>query len=202
MQINEGQRLNADELFSRLPHQLRNHSLRVGSCMHAMAEHAPELLSWYGFDSMDSLLIAAYDGGIYHEIGKLLMPMSEDQLAEQEDLHPIYGRWLLANCKNRFFDNQAYRWMVLDTVRFHRILPSGREANHGVQTDKIPMAAILCAVADTFDTLVMRQRASINDAMAYVRNNDSGLFSQKAVVCFEKSVFSLLKLYSQWEIAM
>lgn len=95
-------------------------------------------------------------GGFLHDLGLADLPaelltmdekdMNEDELAKYK-LHPGNGKLELEQKK------MSAPSMVSEMILLHHERPNGRGFPYGKKSDEIPLAALVCGIADEFDKL-------------------------------------------------
>jgi HD-GYP domain-containing protein (c-di-GMP phosphodiesterase class II) len=202
--------MDIDSIFGRLPTSVQKHSGRVAICMQLVAEGTPELIGWYNFRNMNGLLFAMYLGGIYHDVGKALLPqdllrkidrgqpLSEKETTRLRD-HPRYGEALVAKYEEQLLaEDEPRKKLVPDVIRFHHERPDGKGFPCGLNEKKIPVPVGICAAANALDHFLtenVQGKEQLEAAKSYLRVNTNVLFSETVADCVESVLETIVKQY-------
>ena len=179
-----------DALLALFPPALRSHSRRVAVCSAFMADYAQD------FDFPAKLPIIAHLSGIFHDVGKLLLPPSVTSGPEYQK-HPAIGAAFLYQHKDVLFDSDMQAQMVCETVWFHHARPDGKGFPYG--SPYIPLTAGICAIANALDNrLYINREADMEAIRQELKNQKGRWFWESVVYCFERAWPQLKELYTGW----
>lgn len=138
----------------------------------------------------NDLIEAIRIGGLLHDIGKIGIPESillkPGELSDDEfkiiKNHPIIGYEMIKHVKD--FRDKG----ILDIVMYHHERYDGKGYPNGLKGEKIPFAARIMAVADSFDAMtskrVYSQKMSIKDALIEIKKNKGTQFDPEIAEVF------------------
>lgn len=189
-----------DELLNHFTTNMRDHSRRVAVCAALMAEYAKESLHWIDIPAGTDIAAVAHLGGLCHDAGKLLMPVMATSEADYLK-HPVYGAELLERHKKALFDSEEEAVLVLEMVRYHHERPDGSGFPYGLRARDIPLAAGICAVADSLDHRIYSAPLPRDSSAAVfydIKTQEGTLLYESAVGCFELAWPRLMEQYARW----
>jgi putative nucleotidyltransferase with HDIG domain len=123
-------------------------------------------------------------GSLLHDIGKMGVDLNvlkkpgslDDHEAEHVHLHPGMGAAIL---------ERVLPQPIVDCALAHHEQPDGNGYPHGLREPQIPLVAMICRVADVFDSLTTHQSyrpaLSIEDAVAELRDGAGTRYSARVV---------------------
>lgn len=133
-----------------------------------------------------------------HDIGKVAIPdailrkpgkLDEGEYEEMKR-HTIYGSQMLANAESRLL-----RLAAKIAIAHHEHF-DGTGYPYGLKGTAIPIEARIVSVADVFDALVSKRvykgAWTVEDARAYLKEQESKLFDPEVVSCLFKSFDDIL----------
>ena len=139
-----------DDLLRRLSLPIRNHSRRVAIVSSVIAEHTRKFRGFRNVHVGLHLPVVAYLGGMFHDIGKLILPSFGVDDSEYHR-HPLAGVELLECQKENLFDNPEQLLHVSDMVHYHHERADGNGFPDGLRAKDIPLTSSICVVADWLD---------------------------------------------------
>ena len=191
------QRVQFESIHDCLNKDIHRHETRVAETLRILAGFLPsDVRSGYGL-SDEALQTAFYKGGMYHDIGKIVFDQKLfktrrsaacQTIHNHLNQHPIVGLDFLSEYKHGIFESEAERRICGDITVYHHERFDGKGYPFEYSHKKIPFAAQLCALADTFDNHVMQSPLllGVNHAFetAYKKTmSDTGLAEQTAMDC-------------------
>jgi putative nucleotidyltransferase with HDIG domain len=123
-------------------------------------------------------------GALLHDIGKMGVDLSvlrkpgqlDEREAEHVHLHPGMGASILERVLPK---------PIVDCAAAHHEQPDGQGYPHGLTEAQIPLAALVCRVADVLDSLTTpqtyREALSIDEALAELRDGAGSRYSARVV---------------------
>ena len=190
-----------DDIVKNYPMELLRHTLSV-------AKKTERLARFYGEDTgrpfTEHQLKAIYHGGLFHDLGKLMVPYGiidkPGKLCFEEfeiiKTHPRYGYELFRVDKSAIElsenDPETYE-MIRGIILYHHEKMNGKGYT-GLVGDEIPLAARICAVADVYDALceVRPYRDALDDECALrIMNTDEGHFDMNVLGVFESHMAAI-----------
>jgi len=190
-----------DELLTRFSAPMRSHSRRVAVCSSIIAEYASNFKIFYDIPSGTSLPQIAHSGGTCHDIGKLLLP-ALDVKGDGYFQHPVLGADLIENHKAEMFGNEPSANLIVEIVRYHHEQNDGGGFPEGLKSRDIPLAAGICAIADTLDhCMFSNSKTEADEALIYrVLEEQAGkLYCECVWVCAERAWPRLMEEYVLWK---
>ncbi|MCZ8514444.1 HD-GYP domain-containing protein [Paenibacillus filicis] len=169
------------------------HSLRVGKLCEVLAGRLQ-------LDEKRTTLLTL--GGYLHDIGKMLIPdpilLKDSALTEEEwgimKLHPNLGSIIMLG-------NDYVNQELNDIIELHHERLNGSGYPYGLQGDKIPTLARICAIADAFDSMVSdrpyRKGLPLQEAAEELRLHSGTQFDKHLVKVFLESIPSFREIYSE-----
>ena len=176
-------------LLGALPGSVYSHSVRVGVLASILAGSAPELTEYYGFKDDRESKSAAFDGGLYHELGRVTGTENEEQCLQiTEEFLREFGE------RRRM--SEAGRGLIFDMVS-NRLERADGSGPRGLTGDKIPLAAGLLAIADALDNALYEDGSEQNfrRIREYIAGQSDRKFLSRAVNCFDLSRKHIFALY-------
>jgi putative nucleotidyltransferase with HDIG domain len=163
------------------------HAMRVWdeeSFRHCMqtAEYAAAIARKLGIEGEAAEHV--HIGALLHDIGKMGVDLSvlrkpgqlDDREAEHVHLHPGMGASIL---------ERVLPQPIVDCAAAHHEQPDGQGYPHGLTEAQIPLTALICRVADVFDSLTTpqtyREALSVDEALAELRDGAGTRYSARAV---------------------
>jgi putative nucleotidyltransferase with HDIG domain len=164
-----------------------SHAMRVwdeASFRHCVqtAEYAAAIARELGVDDEASENVRV--GSLLHDIGKMGVDLSvlkkpgalDDRESEHVHLHPGMGAAIL---------ERVLPQPIVDCAMAHHEQPDGKGYPHGLREPQIPLVAMICRVADVFDSLTTEQTyrpaLSVDDAVAELREGAGTRYSAAVV---------------------
>jgi putative nucleotidyltransferase with HDIG domain len=124
-------------------------------------------------------------GALLHDVGKMAVDLAilrkpdsfDDEEWRHVKIHPAAGAEILARMMPQ---------TVVDCAEFHHEQPDGRGYPHRLREDQIPLAAMICRVADVLDSLTTdqsyRPAMSLEEALAELTDGAGTRYSERVVV--------------------
>jgi putative nucleotidyltransferase with HDIG domain len=124
-------------------------------------------------------------GALFHDVGKMVVDLAILRKPESFDddewrhikVHPAAGAEMLARILPQ---------TVVDCAEYHHEQPDGRGYPHQLTEDRIPVAALICRVADVLDSLTtdqsFRPAMSLQEALHELRDGAGTRYSERVVV--------------------
>ena len=193
---NESNGLLATAFFN-FPLSLKRHSVQVGIIAGRMALHAPKTAIPTGVTEEEYAHAVCY-GCLYHDIGAYLV-------YNQHKLYPAAGeRFLREQLSRDEAISEPVRKIILELVAHSGERHDGGGYPNGIEGDKIPLHAGICAVADEVDNKITHQWSSnitkaVESAKKYIHDNQGAAFSHEAVECFKKAYEEIHEFYHNWK---
>ncbi|TBL75416.1 HD-GYP domain-containing protein [Paenibacillus thalictri] len=141
------------------------------------------------------------NGCLLHDVGKLRVPLEilqkpsalEPHEWDLMRLHPIIGAKLLH--QKSFVDE-----VIIGIVTYHHERWDGKGYPYGLRGDSIPIFARICAIIDSFDSMVSKRPyhkgLSVNEAMEQLTQNAGTQFDKDYVRLFIR-LFDPMSLRSE-----
>jgi len=190
-----------DELLSKLPISIRNHSRRVAVCSAIIADYARTFINTYDIPSGASLPVIAHLGGTCHDIGKLLLSDADNNGSDYL-LHPVAGADFLEKHKKKLLGKDPSSQMIIDIVRYHHEQFDGSGFPKGLKYGEKPFTAEICSIADKLDHFVFPDNQAAGDydeAHKKLKAQADKSFCESAWVCTERAWPYLIEIYDQWK---
>ena len=124
-------------------------------------------------------------GALLHDVGKMAVDLAilrkpdsfDDEEWRHVKIHPAAGAEILARMMPQ---------TVVDCAEYHHEQPDGRGYPHELREHQIPLAAMICRVADVLDSLTTdqsyRPAMSLEEALAELRDGAGTRYSERVVV--------------------
>lgn len=180
------------DMLVSLPKDVYGHSVRMSVTLRMMAVYMPRQTKPYGSLSHDNFLSAVSDGGLYHDLGKLI-------LSDKKESYPLMTEKLLLEWVDRSFESEDYQNVILDMAKHHCERADGKGYPSGLKGDEIPLTAGICAVANAVDDALIGKKLGYEKTAKAIRDGCGVLFLHEAVNCFEMVKDELFALYRRRE---
>jgi HD-GYP domain-containing protein (c-di-GMP phosphodiesterase class II) len=187
-------------LIDQFTQPLNSHSRRVAACSSIMAECADSSIHLLYMDADMDLTYLSYLGGLCHDIGKMLLPVTETD-EEEYFRHPVIGAEYLEKNRRALFDNVIQARIVINTVHHHHERPDGGGFPDGMFSKGVSLPAAICNIADTLDYYFTNENRTGGDTAgmeAAISGRAGSVFCESAVICFERAWPRLKKKYAKW----
>ncbi len=169
------------EALNALPQRTREHSIRVADYTKELFQEAMAIEFRVGNEDVAAQLDfdnvrGAYLAGLYHDIGKVLLPI------EYQDLSPDFSAEEIALYRKHTADGRAMseqmafaedlndisKKMIRDAIELHHQKPDGGGFPEVAREKDVDLMPLLVGFADTFDHLVTERRSEdpFDDVMA------------------------------------
>lgn len=186
--------------FVSLPRAVRAHCIRTSVYARMIAEQTDKFCQQYDKEMLNDMLSAIMDGGLYHDIGKILISNSilqkEGELSDIESevfrCHPLKTEEILLQNLERSGENAEYKQIVIEMGKYHHERYDGEGYPFGLSGDEIPLPAQICSIANTFERLLSVQNNKKSKQMNTVEQSivdcSGSKFDPYIVDCFLKAV--------------
>ncbi len=188
-------------LYSKLPRDIKGHSMRVSVLMQIITNGYIDLGSdkagGFTEENREKLTQFAREAGSYHDIGKISVPRQlltmkrKPTQAEYDEIkrHTLYAQELLGPCIGQMStEEQRYYGEIKKVCVSHHEHWDGKGYPHGLSGKDIPVFSRICAVADTYDAMTSLRsysdRASHSQAVSEIRRCSSTQFDPALVEAF------------------
>ena len=184
-------------IFSALPLELKQHSIRVGAVAGVIAENMPDHLIPEGMTRWEYANAVRY-GGFYHDIGAYL---SYNQWAE----YPVSGKNILERELNQRLVREDIRRVILQTVGCAGEYCDGNGYPGRLRGDEIPLHAGICAISDAMDMIIDARRrfynGAVDAAVKYVEEQTGIIFLPEAAKALSEARRRIFEMYWSWKIS-
>lgn len=153
------------------------------------ALYAEAIAGELGLDAPAAELVRV--GALLHDIGKMGVDLAilkkPARLAEHERehvaLHPAMGASILERVLPR---------EIVECAAAHHEQPDGRGYPNGLHEAEIPLSAVICRVADVFDSLTTdqtyRPAMSVDEALSELRDGAGTRYDARVVAALERAL--------------